>query len=137
MPSPRLPGLVEHLGLSETAVAPGVVTCSLSVTEAHQNIQGVIHGSVAFVLLDTAMGHALTGLLSPDEFCSTTQISVQFLRASYPGDRLVATGKVTRRGNRIGYLEGSCVNRAGDEVARAQGTWYIGRVEVRPAGLHP
>ncbi len=130
MPSPRLPGYVEHLGIVEAELGPGVVRCELTVSETHQNIQGVIHGSVAFALLDTAMGHALTSLLAPGEFCSTTQISVQFLRASFPGDRLVATGKVSRRGNRIGYLEGSCVNQGGEEVARAQGTWYIGRADA-------
>ncbi len=132
MPPPRLPGFVEHLGLLETAVGPGVVRCELQVTEAHRNIQGVTHGSVTFVLLDTAMGHALTSLLAPDEFCTTTQISVQFLRASFPGDLLVATGKVIRRGNRIGYLEGTCRNQTEEEVARAQGTWYIGRAKGRP-----
>jgi len=136
MPPSRLPGYVEHLGIVERELGPGLVRCELLVSETHQNIQGVIHGSVAFALLDTAMGHALTSLLSPGEFCSTTQISVQFLKASFPGDCLVATGKVSRRGNRIGYLEGACVNQAGDEIARAHGTWYIGRAD-RPPGAAP
>ena len=128
MPPKRLAGLVELLGLTETAVAPGVVRCDLTVDERHSNIQGVTHGSVAIALMDTAMGHALSGLLAADEFCSTTQLSIQFLRASRPGDRLSATGRVTRRGRRIAYLEGTCVNGAGDEIARAHGTWYVGTV---------
>ena len=126
MPSPRLSGLVELLGLTETPVSPGVVRCTLTVDERHRNIQGVTHGSVAIALMDTAMGHALSGLLSDDEFCSTTQLSIQFLRATRPGDRLEATGRVTRKGRRIAYLEGICANGAGVEVARAHGTWYVG-----------
>ncbi len=100
----------------------------------HQNIQGVIHGSVVMALLDTAMGHALSGGLAPDEFCSTTQWSVQFVKASRPGDRLTATGRVVQKGNRIAFLEGVCRNAAGDEVARAHGTWYVGRLDLTRGG---
>jgi uncharacterized protein (TIGR00369 family) len=128
VPSPRRKGFVELLGIRETAVSPGVVRCDLDVTEAHQNIQGVTHGSVTVALLDTAMGHALSGVLAEGEFCSTTQFSVQFLRASRPGDALAAVGRVTRRGSRIAYMEGSCSNERGEEIARAHGTWYVGRL---------
>ena len=131
MAGPRHAGFVETLGLREAEVERGVVRCQLAVTEAHQNIQGVIHGSVIVALLDTAMGHALSGTLVPDEFCSTTQFSVQFLRACWPGDVLVATGRVTRRGSRIAYMEGTCANADGEEVARAHGTWYVGRLSER------
>jgi uncharacterized protein (TIGR00369 family) len=126
MANERKQGWVEHLGIDETALGPGEVRCTLAVTEAHQNIQGVIHGSVTFALLDTAMGHALSGMLAPGEFCSTTQISVQYLKAARPGDRLVAVGRVVKRGRRVAYLEGRCTMPGGEEVARAQGTWYVG-----------
>jgi uncharacterized protein (TIGR00369 family) len=128
VPPPRRKGFVELLGIRESAVSPGVVRCDLAVTEAHQNIQGVTHGSVTVGLLDTAMGHALSGILAEGEFCSTTQFSVQFLRASRPGDALTAVGRVTRRGSRIAYLEGTCSNERGEEIARAHGTWYVGRL---------
>jgi len=39
-----------------------------------------------------------------------------------------AVGTVTRRGRRIAYLEGECRNAEGELVARAHGTWYVGRV---------
>jgi uncharacterized protein (TIGR00369 family) len=128
MPRERLTGFVEHLGMRETAAGPGTVRVDLAITPSHQNIQGVTHGSVTMALLDTAMGHALTGTLAADEFCSTTQISFQFLRASRTGDRLTATGHVVRRGSRIAYLEGTCVDEKGEEIARAQGCWYVGRL---------
>jgi uncharacterized protein (TIGR00369 family) len=128
MPTERLDGFVEHLGMSEATLGPGKVRVDLAIAPSHRNIQGVTHGSVTMALLDTAMGHALTSTLAPDEFCSTTQISFQFLRASRPGDRLTATGGVVRRGSRIAYLEGVCVNQAGEEIARAQGCWYVGRL---------
>jgi uncharacterized protein (TIGR00369 family) len=125
----RRTGFVELLGISERPGPPGEVSCALAVTAEHQNIQGVVHGSVTTALLDTAMGHAMSSLLAEGEFCSTTQLSVLFLRASRPGDRLEATGRVVRQGRRIAYLEGTCSNQDGEEVARAHGTWYVGRVE--------
>ena len=131
MAGPRQVGFVETLGIHEVVLSPGVVRCDLTATEAHRNIQGVVHGSVLVALLDTAMGHALSGTLTADEFCSTTQFSVQFLKASRPGDRLAATGKITRRGSRIAYMEGTCVDGEGAEIARAHGTWYVGRLSER------
>lgn len=100
--------------------------CFLASTAAHQNIQGVVHGSVTMAVLDTAMGHAMDGLLGPGQFCSTTQISFQFLRALRPGDSLEALGEVQRRGRRVAYLEGTCRNGAGEVVAKAHGVWYLG-----------
>lgn len=134
MATPRKPGLVEHLGIEEEALEPGRVRTRLRAGEQHQNIQGVVHGVVPIALMDTAMGHALDGLLADGEFCSTTQISIQFLRAVRPGETLEAIGEVTRKGNRIAYLEGRCLNAAGELVGRAQGTWYIGRVKPQAAG---
>ena len=128
MATNRRRGLMEHLGIVEGRPSPGVVRCSLTTDERHQNIQGVVHGSVTMAVLDTAMGHALDSLLAEGEFCSTTQISFQFLRAARPGEALAAEGRVTHRGRRIAYLEGECKNAAGEVLARAQGTWYVGQV---------
>jgi uncharacterized protein (TIGR00369 family) len=133
MGSERRQGLVEWMGMEEEDLGPGRVRIRLRTDERHQNIQGVIHGIVATALMDTAMGHALDGLLEAGAFCSTTQISVQFLRAVRPGERLEAVGTVTHRGRRIAYVEGTCCNEAGDLVARAQGTWYVGRVRAPDA----
>ena len=71
----------------------------------------------------------MTTLLAPEEFCATTQLSVQFLKAARPGDVLTALGSVTHRGRRTAYLEGTCRNAAGDLVARAHGTWYLGQLK--------
>jgi uncharacterized protein (TIGR00369 family) len=126
MGAPRKTGFVEWMGIEEQDLGPGRVACRLVTTPRHQNIQGVIHGQVATALLDTAMGHALSGVLAADEFCSTTQLSIQFLRAARPGDALEAIGEVTHRGRHVAFLEGLCRNQDGAAVARAQGTWYVG-----------
>ena len=96
MADERRTGLVELFGMEEDVLGPGRIRCRLQTDERHQNIQGVIHGVVPVALMDTAMGHALDSLLAEGEFCSTTQISVQFLRAVRPGQRIEAVGQVTR-----------------------------------------
>ena len=130
MADQRRTGLVELFGMEEDVLGPGRIRCRLQTDERHQNIQGVIHGVVPVALMDTAMGHALDSLLAQGEFCSTTQISVQFLRAVRPGQRIEAVGQVTRKGRRIAYLEGECRDAEGELVSRAQGTWYVGRVRT-------
>ena len=124
----RHEGILEWMGIEEELLEPGRIRCRLTTTEDHQNIQGVIHGVVSFALMDTAMGHALDSLLEEGEFCSTTQFSLQYQKAVRPGERLEAIGTLTKKGRRIAYLEGVCTNEAGDVVAKAQGTWYVGRV---------
>ncbi|MDJ0521469.1 MAG: PaaI family thioesterase [Planctomycetota bacterium] len=130
MADERRTGLVELFGMEEDVLGPGRIRCRLQTDERHQNIQGVIHGVVPVALMDTAMGHALDSLLAEGEFCSTTQISVQFLRAVRPGQRIEAVGQVTRKGRRIAYLEGECRDAEGELVSRAQGTWYVGKVRT-------
>jgi uncharacterized protein (TIGR00369 family) len=134
MAKDRRRGLMEHLGIAERLLAPGRVACTLVTDERHQNIQGVLHGSVTMALMDTAMGHAMDSLLAAGEFCSTTQLSIQYLKAARPGETLAAEGKVTHRGRRVAYLEGECRNGAGELIARAHGTWYVGLVRPGPAG---
>lgn len=124
--SERHSGLVELMGIEEQQDEPGTVRCWLTVTDIHRNIQGVVHGSAMMSVLDTAMGHALDSLLEPHEFCTTTQISFQFLRGVWPGDRIEGVGTVTRKGRRIAYLDGECRNQDDVLVGRAQGTWYVG-----------
>jgi len=132
MPRERVTGLKETLGIVEDDVTPGRVRCSLVLGDQHRNIQGVIHGSVVMAVLDTAMGHSLDAMLEATEFCSTTQFSLQFIRAARAGETLRAEGVVTRKGRRIAYLEGTCTNEAGETIARAQGTWYIGTLRTPP-----
>ena len=127
MANKRMQGLLEWMQIVEESVEPGRVVCRIETRPEHQNIQGVVHGSIPFAVLDTAMGHALDAMLEPHEFCSTTQFSLQFQRAVRPDETLRATGIVTRKGRRIAYLEGTCVNADDEVVAKAQGTWYVGQ----------
>ena len=85
------------------------------------NEVGAVHGGFATFLLDGAMGRAAVRSLNEGETCATVQLSTQFI-APLAGT-LRATGRITKRGKRIGFLDGECVDASGRVGARAQGTW--------------
>jgi acyl-coenzyme A thioesterase PaaI-like protein len=58
---------------------------------------------LAAMLYDT-LGPALLAILAPDQFQSTLQLQVSFLRPVRPG-RLVGQGRAVHRGGDLAYLE--------------------------------
>jgi acyl-CoA thioesterase superfamily protein len=75
---------------------------------------------LAAMLYDT-LGPALLATLEPDEFQSTLQLSVNFLRPVRPG-RLIGTGRVVHRDGDIALLEASLADDRGTPVATATAT---------------
>ncbi|RJU89403.1 MAG: PaaI family thioesterase [Candidatus Poseidoniales archaeon] len=123
--SPSEPtGFVAELGIERTLWTPGASRLELTLSEAHLNKGGVAHGGVHMVMLDSALGSALVASLKVEEWCATTQLSTSFLAAARPGERLVAEGRVVRRGKHVAHLAGEV--KVGDRVvATASGTWAI------------
>jgi uncharacterized protein (TIGR00369 family) len=121
---PEPTGFVAALGIERTLWTPGASRLELTVTEVHLNKGGVAHGGLHTVLLDSALGSALVASLKVEEWCATTQLSTSFLAAARPGERLVAEGRVVRRGKHVAHLAGEV--KVGDRlVATATGTWAI------------
>ena len=85
---------------------------------------GLVHGGVASLLLDGAMGRAIVRTLAEGEMCATVHLSVQFLAAA-PLTTMRAEGRVVKRGRSVAFLEGEVVGDDGTLVARATGTWAI------------
>ncbi|MBK6940722.1 MAG: PaaI family thioesterase [Planctomycetes bacterium] len=111
------------LGVAIRDEADGSVVLSIDANESFRNEVGAVHGGVAMFLLDGAMGRAACRTLGPNESCATVQISIQFMAPAR--GRIQATGRVSKRGKRIAFLEGICVDETGKQIARAQGTWAI------------
>jgi uncharacterized protein (TIGR00369 family) len=111
----------QKLGVAVLDLADGSVQLTLDVDASFDNEVGAVHGGFATFLLDGAMGRAAVRSLNAGETCATVQLSTQFI-APLAGT-LRATGRITKRGKRIGFLEGECVDADGRVVARAQGTW--------------
>lgn len=131
-PPPEPTGMAMALGIERTAWSAGHTCLEVTVTSDHLNKGGAAHGGLMTVLLDAALGGALVSTLPVASWCATTQLTTSFLAAARLGERLVATGRVVRRGRHVAHLAGDV--RVGERVvASAVGTWAIW--DARPPSM--
>lgn len=125
-------GAMQTLGFRVIDFGPGTVELAWQATAdyAARSVPAV-HGGMIAVLLDSAMGLALVGLLDPTETYATTDLRSTLIRGA-PFSRLIATGQVIHRGGRVAFCEGT-VRAAGDDrpIARGSATQII--LPRRPA----
>lgn len=112
------------LGIAINETDAGFSQCSVDVTTALKNSADIVHGGVLFSLADTGMWAALNPTLAPDEFCSTVEAKIQFIKPVRHGT-LVCETTVRDRGGSIAHLE-STIACGDDVVAAATGTYFIG-----------
>lgn len=116
----RLVGYTVDVGQGD-----GESRCSLTVTDAHTNRHGVLHGGIAATLLDNAMG--ATGSLTVDQTGRTPfltiSMNVNFLAPAQPGQQLTAIGRVTGGGRATLFLTSELVADDGTLIATATGVY--------------
>ena len=66
---------------------------------------GIIHGGALTTLMDTACGTACFVALEGMELCPTLDLRVDYMKASEPGENLVAYASVTRITNNVIFTE--------------------------------
>lgn len=122
-------GFTSYLGIESFELDPatGEVIAILPTQPHHANTGGVVHGGVLTGLLDCVMGAAVVTTLAEDEWCATQTLTTDFLRPGTPGGRLVARGRVDRRGKLAAFPSGEVRDEKGEVVARATGVWAIRR----------
>jgi len=106
--------------------APGRWSGEIVFDRSAANSQGIVFGGSLAAILDVAMGYASLTLLADDELQRTVEMKVSFLRPA-PPDRVLADGEVLRRGRRLAYCEGTIRVPDGTVVAKASGTFSVGR----------
>ena len=121
----RLVGYTVDVGQDD-----GASRCLLTVTDAHTNRHGVLHGGIAATLLDNAMG--ATGSLTVDETGRTPfltiSMNVNFIAPAHPEQHLTATGRVTGGGRATLFLSSELVADDGTLIATATGVYRkVGR----------
>jgi|GEM_PF-115782 acyl-CoA thioesterase len=124
-PTPKTPDrFCELIGLRFTAMEPGFCRTELTVQESHLNPYGTLHGGVVYSLADTAMGGALSTLLSERERCATIEIKINYLKVVREG-RLVCETRVRQKGKSIAFLEAVILDEEGAVAATASGTFRV------------
>jgi uncharacterized protein (TIGR00369 family) len=115
-----VPRAAQTLGLEfiDADVEDGTIELAFTATEAFTNPAGDALGAFQAAMLYDTVGSALLATLAPDEFQSTLQLSVSFLRPVRPG-RLIGRGHVVHRAGDLVFLEASLADGDGMVIATA------------------
>lgn len=112
-------------------VEAGTIEVAFAATEAFTNPAGNVLGAFLAAMLFDTVGPALLATLEPDQFQSTLQLNVSFLRPVRPG-RLIGQGRVVHRDGDLVFLEASLLDGDAAVVATATAT-----ARVIPLGQAP
>lgn len=118
-----MPPAAQTLGLEIVAVDPdaGTIDLSFQAVEDWTNPAGNVLGAFVAAMLYDVVGPALLATLEPDQFQSTLELGVHFLRPVRPG-RLIGKGRVAHRDGDLAHLEASLLNGDSETVATATAT---------------
>ena len=121
----HLTDMAVEIGIERGAWGSGKSSVFLNIESKHCNKGGVAHGGLYTMMLDMALGGALVSILPKQEWCATTQLSISFISAARPGEKITAHGNVVKRGKNVAHLDGKITADSGRVIATATGTWAI------------
>lgn len=98
--------------------ATGEVRIAFDGKQAFCNPGGHIQGGFVAAMLDDTLGPTILVKTRGSRYCATIDLNVSFLVPARPG-QLIGTGRITRLGKTIAFLEGELFDETGVMVARA------------------
>jgi acyl-CoA thioesterase len=121
------------LGAKVEILEPGHSRVSLTITEKMTNFHRTTHGSVIFALSDIAFAAASN---SHGQMTVALNVDISFLKATKPGDQLVAEAREVHAGARTALyditvrdeLTGELVAKSQDLVYR-KNEWFVPKEE--------
>jgi uncharacterized protein (TIGR00369 family) len=99
----------------------GTIEIAFAAREDFTNPTGNVLGAFVAAMLYDTIGPALLATLGPDQFQSTLELNVNFLRPVRPG-RVVGKGRVVHRDGDTAFIEASLVDSQGTLIATATAT---------------
>ena len=121
----HLTDMAVEIGIERGDWGSGKSSVLLNIESKHCNKGGVAHGGLYTMMLDMALGGALVSILPKEEWCATSQLSISFISAARPGEKITAHGNVVKRGKNVAHLDGKITADSGRVIATATGTWAI------------
>lgn len=109
------------LGAKMEIVAPGHSRVSLTVTQDMVNFHGITHGGLVFSLGDMAFAAASN---SRGQYAVALNVDIVFLKATQPGDKLVAEAIEQSQNGRTALYDIRVTDQHGDLVAKSQNLVY-------------
>jgi uncharacterized protein (TIGR00369 family) len=113
-------------------VEAGTIEVAFTATQAFTNPAGNVLGAFVAAMLYDTVGPALLATLGPDQFQSTCQLAVSFLRPVRPG-RVVGQGRIVHREEDLVFLEASLLDAGGAAIATATATARVIPLNRAPA----
>ena len=112
--------LFKWIGLELMDAGPGWVKERLPIRPEFLQ-PGVVHGGVIYTLADTVAAHAVLTMIYPQEWTTTVEQKINFLRPAVEGS-IVGHGRVIHAGKRLVYSEAEILNEAGQLIAKSAAT---------------
>lgn len=120
------PPIAEVLGFRLAKVERGFAMFEFEPAEFHYNPIGVVHGGVAGVLLDSAMGCSVQSTLPAGSSYTTLEFKVNLVRAvTMDTGPMRAEGRIVHVGSRMGTAEGRLLDRADKVYAHGTTTCLV------------
>jgi uncharacterized protein (TIGR00369 family) len=118
-----MPRAAATLGLEfiDADVEAGTIELAFAATEDFTNPTGNVLGAFQAAMLYDTVGPALLATLEPDQFQSTLQLNVSFLRPVRPG-RIIGKGRIVHRDGDLVFLEASLLDAQEQVIATATAT---------------
>jgi uncharacterized protein (TIGR00369 family) len=115
-----LPRAAATLGLEfiDADVDAGTIELAFAATEGFTNPTGNGLGAFQAAMLYDTVGPALLATLEPDQFQSTLQLNVSFLRPVRAG-RIIGKGRVVHRDGDLVFLEAALIDAQEQVIATA------------------
>ncbi len=128
--NPRKHALLDLLGIQRVVPEAGWDSqTEMVIDERHINPNGAAHGGAAFALMDACMAGAMRRRSEPDEFPSTIESMINYIKAARPGTVLLSSSRVAHKGSRISVVEAEVRDQQGDLVAKGQATFTTLRMK--------
>ena len=118
------PPIAQLIGFRPIAFDNGEVVLEFEAGEKHTNPMGTLHGGVLCDVADLAMGMAFAATLEDDESFTTLELKINFLRPVFK-EKLLAYGRVVKRGKSVGMVECDVKNASGALVAKVSSTCMV------------
>jgi uncharacterized protein (TIGR00369 family) len=118
-----LPRAAATLGMEliDADIEAGTIELSFTGIEDWTNPSGNVLGAFVAAMLYDTVGPTLLSTLEPDQFQSTLQLNVSFLRPVRPG-KVITRGRVVHRVGDLAFLEASLHDTDGTVIATATAT---------------
>ena len=118
------PPIAKLVGFHLTSFETGQAEFEFEAGPQHANPMGTLHGGILCDVADAAMGTAMATTLKEGETFTTLELKINFLKPVWNA-KLVATGKVVRRGKLISLVECDVLDEKRSLVARATSTCMV------------